>query len=177
MRAQYVRRVKLFKRNRALWLAVAIPVGMIVAVALSIYVPRLFVHPATDFVYVVGDTHQFGVDGSDYRVVDGRLTEAPLSPDGPSTRGRLYRYDVRANRVQALTLDQARLLTLDPNLASPDGFRVSYADGSGNGLFPFGDGNDRPAVYLDGRSVRLRLDIAVSRSYEPDGFRFLAWVR
>jgi hypothetical protein len=169
--------VSTFKRNGAVWLAVAIPVVVIAVVALSIYVPRLFVHPATDFVYVLGDTHQGGGGGSDYRVVDGRIAEAPTSTYGPPTRGRLYRYDVKANTAQSLTLEQARRLVVDANLSSPDGFTVAYADGVSNGLFPFDGGNGKAAVYLDGRSVRLKLDIAVGRSYEPDGFRFLAWVR
>lgn len=165
------------KRNGAVWLAVAIPVVVIAAVALSIYLPRLFVHPTTDFVYVVDDTHYTGDSSADYSVVGGRIVEAPMAAFGSSTRGRLYRYDVKADRAQSLTLAQAQALTVDPTSTSPDGFRVVYADGSGGGLFSFGGDGGAAAVYLDGRGVRLRLDLPVGRSYEPNGFHFIGWTR
>jgi hypothetical protein len=174
---QYVRRVNMLKRNGAVWLAVAIPVLVVVAVALSIYVPRLFVHPTTDFVYVVDDTHYTGDSGADYRVVDGRIVEAPTAPSGATTRGRLLRYDVKADRAQPLTLAQAQALTLDPAATSPDGFSVVYTDGSGGGLFSFGGDSGNAAVYLDGRGVRLRLDLPVGRSYESNGFHVVGWIR
>jgi len=165
------------KRNGAIWLAVAIPVVVIAVVALSIYVPRLFAHPSTDFVYVMGDTHYGGDGGTDYRVVDGRLVEAPMANYASGPRGRLFRYDVKADRGQPLTLDQARALTLDAATTSPDGFRVTYSEGTGGGLFPFDNGDGTAAVYLDGRGARLKLDLAVGRSYENNGFHFVAWIR
>jgi hypothetical protein len=169
--------VNTLKRNGAVWLAVAIPVVVVAAVALSIYLPRLFVHPTTDFVSVVDDTHYAGDSGADYRLVDGRIVEAPTATFGSATRGRLYRYDVKTGRAQPLTLAQAQALTLDPTPTSPDGFRVVYADGSGGGLFPFGGDGGSAAVYLDGRGVRLKLDLPVGRSYESNGFHFVGWIR
>jgi hypothetical protein len=137
----------------------------------------LFAHPSTDFVYVVGDTHSGGEVAVDYRVVDGRIAEAPMASYGSGTRGQLFRYDVKTGRGHLLTLEQARELTLDAAASSPDGFRVTYAEGNGSGLFPFDNGDGTAAVYLDGRGARLKLDLVVGRPYESNGFHFVAWVR
>lgn len=168
------------KKNWSLWLAVALPVLMIVFVAASIYVPRLWApKPQYSFVYVSHDTTtNYTVPQYNVHVVNGKITKEVVALDEtiPATvkqqyiEPRLYRYDAKTGESDDITFEEAKTLKLDDHKQSPDDFSVKQTNGYGG---PFDRGSS-PALYLVGHSVSQKLDLrGVTNPYD---FSFVGWV-
>lgn len=170
------------KKDWSLWLAIALPFAMILFVAASIYLPRLWApKPIFDFVYAVNDTSKgYVVPTYGVRVVDGKITKEetfipqdealPANKQQRYTEPHLYRYDIATGESRSLTFEEAENLKLDDGKKSPDGFEVSQGGGYDG---PFGGGSG-PAIYLVGHSVSRKLDLrGVDSVYD---FEFVGWV-
>jgi hypothetical protein len=168
------------KKNWSVWLAVALPVAMIVFVAGSIYLPRLWApKPAYSFVYTANDmTKGYVIPSYAVRVVNGQLVKEETQKDMLVTDAmkpqyvepHLYRYDVITGESKSITFDEVAQLKLDDSKQSPDGFKVALGGGYGG---PFGGGSE-PAVYMTGHSVSQKLDLrGVTNAYD---FSFVGWV-
>lgn len=179
--------------------ALAIPFIMVVLIALSIYVPRLFATPPQyDFLYVINDSEMpyTVIEGKFYyspiyRVENGklvqRLTPYPESspdfpkpvPVYPQTEPKLYFHDVGENKSREMTFAKAQELSLDPSIMSPDGFEVREDYGA-EGVFPlfFGSSREYGARYLVGDYYSEKLNLVKSNTdrYYPYNLRFLGWV-
>lgn len=168
------------KKNWSLWLSVALPLAMIVFVAASIYLPRLWApKPTYSFVYTANDTTKgYVIPQYVVRVVNGQLVRedtvqdmtTPLASRPQYVEPHLYRYDVTTGESRSITFDEAVQLKLDDTSNSPDGFKVAQGGGYSG---PFGGGSE-PAVYMTGHSVSQKLDLrGVSNVYD---FEFVGWV-
>lgn len=166
------------KKNIALIVGLSIPVVMIVLVAAAIYLPRLFYHPAYNFLYVTsGDYYAI----QQYEVQDGRLMKKNVKrPDAMASAGeaKLYIYDVATDRNTEVSFADAQNLDLDPDRQSPDGFEI-VAAGYRDGFFPFffsSDG-DYCARYISGHNVSRKLDLKQGSNSACDNFRFIGWIK
>lgn len=170
------------KKDWSLWLAIALPFAMILFVAASIYLPRLWAPiPTFDFVYAANDMSKgYGVPMYNVRVLDGKIIkeESFIPQDEPTPVNKqqnyiephLYRYDISTGESKNLTFEEAEKLKLDDREKSPDGFDVSQGGGYSG---PFGGGSG-PAIYLVGHSVSQKLDLrGVDNVYD---FEFIGWV-
>lgn len=168
------------KKNWSLWLAVALPVLMIVFVAISIYVPRLWApKPQYNFVYVSHDTTTgYVIPQYAVRVVDGKITKEvvaldetiPVTVKQQYVEPHLYVYDMKTGESRSLTFEEAETLKLDDRKQSPDAFFVKQTNGYGG---PFDSGSS-PALYIAGHSVSQKLDLrGVTNPYD---FSFVGWV-
>ena len=120
--------MKLNKKNIPLYLALAIPVIMVIALAISIYLPSLWHKPKQNFVYETGDVSSYGYNEAwSYQVQNGRLTVVnnpePQNSYYANTLKQpnidLYEYNVTTGQVSSLTADQAESLQLDPSTTLP----------------------------------------------------------
>jgi hypothetical protein len=170
------------RKNIPLIVGLALPLLMIIAVAVSIYVPRLYAEkPATDFLYVIGDTHFYGYGYSQYAVVNGRLEKQELPEElrqeaPPIPRGdvRFFVHNTEHNASREITLEEAQALTLDSLQESPDGFSL-VRGGQIGGVFPFFyNGQDTQDWYLRGRGVSYSMDVRRGAGY--DSLHFLGWI-
>ncbi len=168
------------KKNWSVWLAVALPVAMILFVAGSIYLPRLWApKPAYGFVYVANDTTKgYVIPSYAVRVVNGKLVKEETRRDDsvPETmkaqyvEPHLYRYDVATGESRSIAFDEAAQLKLDDRIQSSDGFKVSQSGGYSG---PFG-GSSVPALYLTGHLVSQKLELrGVNNAYD---FEFVGWI-
>lgn len=189
------------KKNFAVLLAFVLPILLIVIVALSTYLPSLFLSTSYNFVYTAC------TDGRDYyypyycdtylqkrySVVNNKLVEYPVdltidsNKDGvPDFNGkytaRIFLHDTKKNESREITLEEAKLLTLNNLLTSPDGVTVlsnySYS-GGGDFFFLFGGGGrENYGYYLTKGKSKSKLNLINNsdRYYYQNNFQFLGWV-
>lgn len=168
------------KKDWSLWLAVALPLAMMLFVAGSIYLPRLWApKPQYSFVYMANDTTKgYIIPEYAVSVVDGHVVKEftkqdvalPVDANQRYAEPHLYIYDATTGESAGITFDEAQKLKLDDRKKSPDGFEVSQGGGYGG---PFGGGSE-PALYIAGHSVSQKLDLrGVNNVYD---FEFVGWI-
>lgn len=181
------------KQNLTLVLAFSLPIILIVFVALSTYLPSLFLSTNYNFVYATCANDDY-YNCSDYlqqryEVVDSKLVVRDIDPtidsDGdkiPDVKEnyitRLFLHDTKSNESREINLDEASGLSLSSLLTSPDGVSVSSDYNPGpDFLFVF-DGGSSYGYYLmkGGSKVKLNLINSDENYYYRDNFHFIGWV-
>jgi len=133
---------------------------MIAVVAASIFVPRLFNQPKTDFVYSIDNTQVYAAPAAN-GAVQNVVTRV------------YYLQDVKKNVSRELSEAAFKKMSLDTNNASPDGFKVE-AGGSGDSFF--GSGSYRQE-FLVGHGASYKLNIKLDQNDYSHEFKFLGWVK
>lgn len=186
-----------FKKNFVILLAFALPLALIVVVALSAYLPSLFISTDYNFIYSTC------TDGSDYysyqcnnylqkryMVVNNRLVVNDVDPLQDSDQdkipdikenytARIFLHDTEKNESREITLSEAQALTINELLTSPDGVTVSSGYNRGSDfIFPFGGGGSSYGFYLTKGNSKSKLNLINSdeRYYYRDNFQFIGWV-
>jgi len=168
------------KKNISFIVGIAIPIFMIVLIAVSIYLPSLFAPaPQFNFLYATGgnygQNHQYGVENGVLVKYEVKYPEHYAPRDA-----KLFMHDVSKNTDQEIAFEEAQKLKLDANVKSPDGYEVVYGS-SEYGFFPFffSGGHDYNAMYLKRNSVSKKLDLQSSSDgrYYYRNRRFLGWIR
>lgn len=163
------------KKNISLIVGISVPIVMILLVAGFIYLPRFFVHPHYNFLYIAGDYSS----AQQYEVKDSRLVKKEVKWPGNAQNDRLFIYDVANNQSREISFDDAAALNLDPGRESPDGWKIISGEHH-DGLFPFTSGADYCSRYISGHNVSNRLEPRTSgnsSSYCGGNFVFLGWIR
>jgi len=186
------------KQNFVILLAFALPLLLIVGVALSVRLPGMLLKTDYNFVYATcsGTSDHYPYQCKDYlqeRYVmeDGKLTvrTVPAKTDDlnkPSVPpreinygGRLFLHDTSENVSREITLEEAKTLNLNSLLTSPDGVTFSSNYDREAEFFPFFGGNSSFGYYLtQGRSKsRVNLVNGDNRYYDyQNNLRFLGWI-
>ena len=168
-----------FKKNISLIVGIAIPVFMIILIAVSIYLPSLFAPaPQFNFLYVTGD--RYGKNRQ-YGIENGMLVKYEVKSESRTPReSRLFIYDVSKNISKEVTFAESQKLKLDANVKSPDRYEVVYG-GREYGFFPFffAGGYNHNTMYLKGHNTsrKLELQSTSGRRYYYYDWRFLGWIR
>mgnify|MGYP001613554980 CR=1 FL=1 len=186
------------KKNFAILLAFLLPILLITVVALSTYLPSLFISTDYNFVYASC------TDGRDYypyycenylqkrySVKDNKLVLTPVDLTQDSNKdgvadfkqnytARIFLHDTKKNESREITLAEAEALNLNNLLTSPDGVTVSsnYGYSGGVDFFPFGGGRSSYGYYLvkgKGKS-KLNLINNSDQYYYQNNFQFIGWV-
>ncbi len=186
------------KKNFAILLAFLLPILLIVIVALTTYLPSLFISTHYNFIYTSC------TDGRDYypyycnnylqkrySVVDNKLVlnNVDLTQDAnkdgvvdfkQNYTSRIFLHDTEKNESREISLEEAKMLKLSDLLTSPDGVTVSsdYSYNSGGDFFLFGGGRSTHGYYLmQGKSKsKLNLINNSDQYYYQNNFQFLGWV-
>ncbi|OJI08692.1 MAG: hypothetical protein COV08_03340 [Candidatus Vogelbacteria bacterium CG10_big_fil_rev_8_21_14_0_10_49_38] len=185
------------KQNFVILLAFALPLLLIVGVALSVRLPGMLLKTDYNFVYATcsGSTDHYPYRCKDYlqeryEVKNGKLITKEVSPildsEKPSVpprginyEGRLFLHNTAENVSREITLAEAEKLNLNSLLTSPDGVTFSSNYDREAEFFPFFGGNSSFGYYLtQGRSKsRVNLVNGDNRYYDyQNNFRFLGWV-
>ncbi len=174
-------------KNLPLILGIAIPVVMVLAVALSIWIPSLSAHPETDFLYSQTSYASGPYYSSvDYYVAGGKIEKTAyattnLSPEKVGLPGpfpdqdvRLYVHVTSDNSNREITFADAQKLTLDDSSLSPDGYQIVFGNGGG-GFFPFFfSGSDYDSKYIQGHGAKKRLNLAGGS--DGRSFKLIGWI-
>lgn len=185
------------RKNFAIVSAFLLPIVLIAFVALSAYLPSLFLSTDYNFVYTActGNTNSYyrcnDYLRKRYAVVNNAFVVNPVDlnedvdkdgiPDSDETyTDRIFLHDTKKNESREITLAEAQTLTLNNLLTSPDGVTISSHYNRGeSGFFPFFDGGSSSYGYYltkgKGKN-KLHLINSSDRYYYQNNFQFIGWV-
>jgi len=162
------------KNNLPLIFGISIPLLMIIFVALSIYLPQIFVKPQYDFLYLSGDNDCY-VQQKYIRVYTVENSELIYNQECSSAEPKIFFYSIENNESKEIVFEEAKRLDLNEQIQSPDGFEIVYGSKEG-GFFPFFfySGSDYSSRYIKGHNVSKKLNI---QFIGYNNFVFLGWVK
>jgi hypothetical protein len=185
------------KNNLSLIFGISIPILMVIFVAISIYVPQIFIKPGYDFLYLIGrnecyiqpvrqENSQVCLQGKTvqiYSIQNGKLIknitdeEIAKCQAGQMPQLKIFLYDINSGKGRETSYDHASSLNMDSSLKSPDGFEIIRGSNSG-GFFPFYfySGNDYNSRYITGNNISKKLNIQ-QEGYSYYNFVFLGWIK
>ncbi|MDO8569419.1 MAG: hypothetical protein Q7R89_01380 [bacterium] len=186
------------KKNFALLLAFILPIVLIVIVALSTYLPSLFLSTDYNFVYTSctdGTNHYYSYNCDNYlqkrySVVGNKLVANTVDPTLDSDNdkisdinenytARIFLHDTEKNESREVTFEEVQTMRFSGLLTSPDGITVSsnYDRGGGDFFFIFG-GNSSYGYYLTKGKSRSKINLINSSDqyYYQNNFQFIGWV-
>ena len=159
-----------------------VPGLMVVVIAVSVFVPRLFAPPPQyDFIYSLSDGYypevEYFVSNSRVQMRDHK-NPYPLPQNTAPTPVRLYRHYVKENRSAGISFEEAQKLIVSDIAQSPDGFEVGPGMRGDSFFFFYSSYPDYGSMRLKGHGVAHKLNLAQGQGsyYGYQGFRFLTWV-
>ncbi len=172
------------KKNIPLLIGILIPILMTLFIALSIYLPQLFLDPQYDFLYVSGDNYSYSFPK--YVVEDGAVVKRePTEKEKEQYRYRydesvLYTYDAETNTSTVISFEDAQNFKLNPNSVSPDGFEVTNSRRNYSLFSEVFGGGYRGSGYVirkkDGSGAGKKIDVNTRNGSYYYGFKFLGWI-
>lgn len=185
-----------FKKNFAIVLAFILPIVLITIIALSTYLPSLFLSTDYNFIYssCTEGTNYYSYYCNNYlqkrySVVNGKIVVNQIDPAQDSDKdgvpdinekytARIFLHDTKKNESREITIEEARTLNLHGLLTSPDGVTVSSHYDRGGGFFFLFDGGSSYGYYLTKGKSRSKLNLINrdNRYYYRDNFQFIGWV-
>ncbi len=182
------------KKNLALLLAFILPIILIAIVALSTYLPSLFLSTSYNFVYssCTDGTNYYSYRCDNYlqkrySVVDNKLIINDIDPTQDSDNNgtpdinenytaRIFLHDTKNNESREITLEEAQTLTFNSLITSPDGVTVSSSYDRGADFFLIFDGGSTYGYYLTKGKSRSKLNlINTNERYYRNNFQFIGW--
>ena len=184
------------KKNFAIVLAFVLPVALIAIIALSTYLPSLFLSTNYNFVYssCTDGTNYYPYYCNNYlqkrySVVNGKIVVNSMDPAQDSDKdgipdinenytARIFLHDTKKNESREITLEEAQALSLNGLLTSPDGVTVSSNYDRGADFFFLFNGGSSYGYYLTKGKSRSKLNLINNddRYYYRDNFQFIGWV-
>lgn len=191
--------MKFIKNNFAILLAFILPISLIVALALSTYLPSVFLSTSYNFVYITctdGINYYYSNCGkyleTRYSVVDNKIIANTVDPTLDLDKNkipdiyennpvRIVLHDTKKNESREITFEDAQAITLSSIITSPDGVTVSghYNKNGGDFFFYiFGGGSYSYGHYLTKGKSRNKLNLInnTGTHYSLNNFKFLGWV-
>jgi hypothetical protein len=168
--------------NWSVRIAIALPIVMVVAVALSIYLPTRHQNYQGQFLYTASDGSYYGLQ--EYTVANEHVAYKPLTEEQLKFSGgrrgttHLYLHDISTNESNEVSFEQATQLTLDNARKSQTGLTIEYGTRD-HGFMPllFGSGTDFGALYVAGDRGSKKLNLKAPPYPYYGGFNFLGWVK
>lgn len=177
------------KKNFVIVLAFILPVALIAIVALSVYLPSLFLSTNYNFVYSActdqANNYFYQCDNylqKRYSVVNNKLiVNDMLDLDNDINKNytaRLFLHDTKKNESREITVAEAQGLNLSGLLTSPDGVAVSGHYNKGSNFFLFFGSNSSYDYYLTKGKSKSKLNLINShdRYYYRNNFQFIGWI-
>jgi hypothetical protein len=173
------------KTNWVLWVGLAIPVIVLLFVAILSYAPNNFT-AKYDFLYYFRDyNYNYCMNGEAFVVKDQKISinrALNVADDGYCKMGvekdppRIYRYNILTSEITPLTLSEAQKLSLDNNPISPDGVSIQRGNYYNSGILEiFGGSNNSNSLFLkkgDGQMKKVQMN---NGDYMYN-FVFIGWV-
>ena len=184
------------KNNFVLLLAFTLPLILIIGIAISTYLPSLFLSTDYNFIYTACNENRnsYPYNCNDYlqklySVVGNKLVKNNVDMNQDSDKNgqpdfngkydsRIFLHNTQKNESREITLAEAEMLMLNGLLTSPDGVTVSsnYSRSGGN-FFIFDGGHSSYGYYLMKGKSKSRLNLINNTDYYyQNNFQFLGWV-
>lgn len=170
------------KKNIPLYIALAVPVLMILLVAGMIYLPGLTKSPKYNFLYMSG-SNSYYYGSREYSVNDGYLVhnELPTSTNpsyynyGKTSQPKFYVYDVAKGVSEEVSFAEAQKYKMDSSNTSVDGYIIQQGNSGGGGFLFGGISGEYNSWFIKGHNRSRKLNLKLNG---PDyyNFQFLGWV-
>lgn len=191
--------MEFLKKNFAILLAFILPIVLIAVVALSTYLPSLFLSTSYNFIYTScadGTNYYYSYNCNHYlqkrfSVVGKKIVANTVDPTLDSDKNtvpdinekysaRIFLHDTAKNESREITLEEAQTLTLHSLITSPDAVTVSssYDRKSGSPFYIFGGSSSSFGYYLTKGKSRDKLNLInnTDQNYYRNNFQFIGWV-
>ncbi len=160
-------------KNWSLIIGLSIPVLMVIFIALSVYLPRIFDNtpdPTFNFLYISGNSysHRLEVKENQLKWIENNQANRDKADDMPT----IFLHDVKSNKSSEISFTEAQKLTLDSRQNAPDGYSV--LQNSHHGFFPFDYSRSRNHHLVNGHTAH-KLELEYKNNYYY-GFNFLGWI-
>lgn len=164
-----------------LFIAISLPVLLIVVLAAFYVIPNSLAQPHYDFIYF--DTSDYANQHYTIQLVNKKVV-ATLDKyyinTNTTTRTdtdqiKIKRYHVASKVVDTLTIEEANKLTLSGSAESPDGFTIGGSNSYGglvSEVLVGGQYDSYDQLYLHKGLTKKKVNLGTSRY----GFNFIAWV-
>ncbi len=182
------------KKNISLIIGLAIPIVLVVVIALVVYIPQMLLKPAQDFLYVVGQNKYYYSYGDFYSVINGKLEKKFVPFPSPKTPEekilyqekypivRLFVYNSKDGTSREVVYEEASSFNLSTLSQSSDGF--TFAGNGGyynNGIFEiFGSSREPNKFYLKKGNLTKKIELSVGSYdsyYGASQVEFLSWIK
>lgn len=173
------------KKNFVILLAFALPIIFIAIIALSTYLPSLFLSTDYNFIYSSCDNTRYYLSECDsylqrrYLVEDNKLFVNTNNEyvKCKNCTDRIFLHNTEKNESREITVEEAQTFTLNSLLTSPDGITVSSYYNRGAGFFLFDAGSSYGYYLTKGKSrSKLNFINQDNQYYYEDNFQFIGWV-
>jgi len=159
--------------NWSLIIGLAIPIIMVIFIALSVYLPRIFDStpaPTVNFLYAENNTytHKLKINNNKLQWIKSENSSRKNSDTMPT----IYLHDVGTNRSTEISFEEAQKLFLDSRKESSDGYSLERS--RNNGFFIFNYRNSRNHFLVNGRTAH-KLNLEHENKYFYRSL-FLGWV-
>jgi hypothetical protein len=195
--------IDFIKKNITLILAFSLPLIVILAVALSVYIPSHNLSTNYNFIYAscTDGRNNYPYNCAQYlekkySVINNKLN---ISKTGTTTVNdynstniktidveekkvyvdRIFLHNTEMNESREITPEEATALNLNNLITSPDGITVSSNyNYNGGEFFPFGGGRSTFGYYLAKGKAKNKLNLINSSDqyYYQNNFKFIGWV-
>lgn len=190
---------EVFKKNFAVIVAFLLPLVLIIVVALSVYIPSLFISTKYNFVYTTCsyedsyspyNCNYYNYNQKRYSVENGRFVIPEIDPNQDLDKNgipdekqgglpRIFMYNTKTHESKEITVGEASSFKYSSLLTSPDGVTLSNGyQYNGSGFFPFVGGYNSYDYYLVKGSSKKKLNLfnGDNRYYYQNNFQFIGWV-
>jgi hypothetical protein len=165
--------------NILLYLAILIPILMIVIVAVLSLYPSNYPHSKYNFLYAQYDDPNLRscVYAIEKQLINKTAAVSTKSNTVDCKKINLYVYDVNADTKKAISMDDAKKLRLSNAYYSPDGYSINNYCNIAPIFSAFGDASDRGALTCminkdRTYSKKLNMD-EKNKFYDKE---FIAWI-
>jgi len=179
------------KSSWFLWIGLAIPIVVLISVAIMAYMPSSLV-AKYDFLYYYNSydyNYSRCYNNNDvYGVKNQKVMESPrLINDTWNDQKkcadftyedlpRIYRYNVLTDESTQISLAETQNLLVDNNAISPDGISIQRGGYNNLGIFElFGSNNNYRDVYLKNNKDELK-KISINNSENYYDFKLIGWI-
>jgi hypothetical protein len=190
--------MEFIKKHFTILLAFLLPIGLIIFVALSIYIPSFFLPTNYNFVYVICSDvpyskicdykDDYSIRFAEQKIISGRL-EKELSEDGydiietildplQEYKTNIFLHDVKKNTSREITIEEAQKLSIAYGVVSPDELFVHNRYHNYGGVLGFYSGGGSPDEYYltDGKARRKLNIFRMNEQQDGRNFSFVGWV-
>jgi hypothetical protein len=187
--------MKFIKQNIVILTAFALPILLIIGVALSVYLPPLFLSTKYNFVYIMCAESKYRYNNCNnyiqkrYSVVNNKIIINNIDPTLDSDNDkipdinenyttRIILHDTEKNESREISFEEAQTLTLNNFEISPDGVTVEDDYSGGSDFFIFGGSSSTYGYYLAKGEIKTKLKLIYDYDhyYYRDNFQFIGWV-
>ncbi len=164
------------KLDVSLIIGIAIPIVMVIFVATAIYLPRFFQSPEHNFIYA-----DRGFDLA-YYVNNSQLTSHCEEKNNDQVYykcdipANLYIYNVKENKSDKISFEDAKKLKFSTNYVSSDGYEVIRGGGGDILTSFFGGGRyDYNSWYIKGHAISKKIDLNYGNN-DRYSTSFISWI-